>query len=63
MVRHHNKQDTANLSGLGLMLVFVFFEGLGGLALLVAFWAIWDIVSGLIVAYFWSRSTPKIALS
>ena len=50
-------------AGLGLMLVFAFFEGLGGLALLVAFWAIWDIVSGLIVAYFWSRSTPKIAIS
>jgi BASS family bile acid:Na+ symporter len=42
-------------SGLGLMLVFLFFEGLGGMALLVAFWGIWDIFSGLVLAYFWNR--------
>lgn len=41
-------------SGLGLLLVFSFFDGLGGMALLVAFWAIWDILSGLLIAYFWS---------
>ena len=29
--------------GLGLLLIFGFFDGLGGMALLVAFWAIWDI--------------------
>ncbi len=45
-------------SGLGLLLVFTFFDGLGGMALLVAFWAIWDIVSGLSIAYFWSEK-PK----
>lgn len=47
-------------SGLGLLLVFTFFDGLGGMALLVAFWAIWDIVSGLAIAYFWSEK-PKIS--
>ena len=41
-------------SGLGLLLVFSFFDGLGGMALLVAFWAIWDILSGLLIAYLWS---------
>jgi BASS family bile acid:Na+ symporter len=41
-------------SGLGLLLVFSFFDGLGGMALLVAFWAIWDILSGLLIAFFWS---------
>jgi BASS family bile acid:Na+ symporter len=46
-------------SGLGLLLVFSFFEGLGGMALLVAFWAIWDIVSGLLIAYFWSGKATK----
>ena len=48
-------------SGLGLMLVFTFFDGLGGMALLVAFWAIWDIVSGLLVAFFWSEKRMKTA--
>jgi BASS family bile acid:Na+ symporter len=42
-------------AGLGLLLVFSFFEGLGGMALLVAFWAIWDIFSGLALATYWSR--------
>jgi BASS family bile acid:Na+ symporter len=46
-------------SGLGLLLVFTFFDGLGGMALLVAFWAIWDILSGLLIAYFWSEKTTK----
>jgi BASS family bile acid:Na+ symporter len=48
-------------SGLGLMLVFTFFDGLGGMALLVAFWAIWDIVSGLLVAFLWSDKKIKTA--
>ncbi|MDP3314225.1 bile acid:sodium symporter family protein [Lutibacter sp.] len=42
-------------SGLGLLLIFSFFDGLGGMALLVAFWAIWDIISGLLIAGYWSR--------
>lgn len=47
-------------SGLGLLLVFTFFNGLGGMALLVAFWAIWDILSGLLIAYFWSDKSKAI---
>jgi bile acid:Na+ symporter, BASS family len=50
-------------SGLGLLLVFSFFDGLGGMALLVAFWAIWDIVSGLLIAYFWSDKFIKTVKS
>ncbi len=40
-------------SGLGLLLIFTFFEGLGGMALLTAFWGIWHLVSGLVLAFFW----------
>lgn len=40
-------------SGLGLLLIFTFFGGLGGMALLAAFWGIWHLVSGLILAAFW----------
>ena len=47
-------------SGLGLLLVFSFFNGLGGMALLVAFWAIWDIFSGLSLATYWSREKVKL---
>ena len=42
-------------SGLGLLLIFSFFDGLGGMALLAAFWGIWHIVSGLILATYWSK--------
>ncbi|GAB5564977.1 MAG: bile acid:sodium symporter family protein [Winogradskyella sp.] len=42
-------------SGLGLLLIFTFFNGLGGMAILAAFWGIWHIVSGLSLAAFWSR--------
>ena len=46
-------------SGLGLLLIFGFFNGLGGMALLVAFWAIWDIFSGIALATYWSKEKIK----
>lgn len=42
-------------SGLGLVLVFNFFEGLGGMAIIVAWWGIWHIIAGLIAAFVFSR--------
>ncbi len=42
-------------SGLGLLLIFTFFNGLGGMAILAAFWGIWHIISGLTLAAIWSR--------
>lgn len=41
-------------SGLALLLILTFFEGLGGMALLAAFWGLWHLVSGLLVASIWS---------
>ncbi len=49
-------------SGLGLMLIFTFFNGLGGMALIAAFWGIWHIISGLSLAWFWSRKKTKATL-
>ena len=46
-------------SGLGLVLIFTFFGGLGGMALVAAMWGIWHIISGLIIATFWSRRAPE----
>ncbi len=43
-------------SALGLVLVFNFFDGLGGMAILVAWWGIWHIIAGLMTAFFFSRS-------
>ena len=44
-------------SGLGLILIFSFFEGLGGMAIVTAWWGIWHIISGLSIAYFWNRNS------
>ena len=41
-------------SGLGLLLIFTFFEGLGGMALVAAWWGLWHIVSGLTISLIWS---------
>lgn len=42
-------------AGLGLVLVFTFFAGLGGMALVTAWWGIWDIAVGLALAAYWNR--------
>jgi BASS family bile acid:Na+ symporter len=49
-------------SGLGLMLIFTFFNGLGGMALIAAFWGIWHIISGLTLGLFWSRKINKTSV-
>ena len=45
-------------AGLGLLIVFAFFDGLGGMAIVAAWWGIWDIIAGLAVATWWARRTP-----
>jgi BASS family bile acid:Na+ symporter len=45
-------------SGLGLILIFNFFGGLGGMAITAAWWGIWHILSGLALASWWRRRPP-----
>ena len=45
-------------SALGLILVFNFFGGLGGMAIVTAWWGIWHLIAGLSVATWWSRRDP-----
>ena len=42
-------------SGLGLVLVFNFFDGLGGMAIVTAWWGIWHIVAGMSLSTFWMK--------
>ncbi|TXH88565.1 MAG: bile acid:sodium symporter family protein [Rhodoferax sp.] len=49
-------------SGLGLILIFNMFHGLGGMAIITAWWGIWHIVSGLSLALFWSKRDPQIGI-
>lgn len=47
-------------SGLGLLLIFNFFDGLGGMALVAAWWGIWHIVAGLSIGWYWSIGKSTI---
>lgn len=46
-------------SGLGLVLIFGFFGGLGGMAVAASLWGIWHAISGLILASVLSRTEAK----
>ncbi len=43
-------------SGLGLVLIFAFFNGLGGMAVVAAFWGIWHAISGIALATAMART-------
>lgn len=43
--------------GLGLILIFTFFNGLGGMAIVAASWGVWHLISGGALAFFWGRKT------
>jgi BASS family bile acid:Na+ symporter len=45
-------------SGFGLVLVFNFFDGLGGMAIVAAWWGIWHILVGTTLASWWRRHPP-----
>jgi len=40
-------------AGFGLILIFNFFGGLGGMAIIAAWWGIWHLISGLSLAFYW----------
>jgi len=47
-------------SALGLVLVFNFFDGLGGMAIVVAWWGIWHIIAGLVTAFIFTRKKRPV---
>ncbi|MDP6909148.1 MAG: bile acid:sodium symporter family protein, partial [Flavobacteriales bacterium] len=46
-------------AGLGLVICFNFFPEVGAMALIAAWWGLWHIISGLIIAGTWSRIPPS----
>lgn len=46
-------------SGLGLVLIFNFFDGQGGMALITAWWGIWHILSGFIISQYFARKKDR----
>lgn len=47
-------------SGLALVLLFTFYPSVGGMMLIAAFWGVWHLVSGLLLAWFWGKRPPAI---
>jgi BASS family bile acid:Na+ symporter len=43
-------------SGLGLFLIFQFFDGMGSMALVAACWGVWHLISGWLLAWYWSKN-------
>jgi len=50
-------QNTA----IGLALVFTFFDGNGGMAIILAWWGVWHLISGGALAMWWRRRAPSTA--
>ncbi|WP_226389924.1 bile acid:sodium symporter family protein [Penaeicola halotolerans] len=46
-------------SGLALVIIFTYFDGLGGMAIIAAWWGIWHIIAGMGLATFWSEERNK----
>ena len=44
-------------SGLGLVLIFTYFDGLGGMAIITAWWGIWHLISGMSLVALWKKTT------
>lgn len=47
-------------TGLGLVLTFDFFGGLGGMAFVLAWWGVWHLLVGFAIASWWARR-PAVA--
>ena len=46
-------------SGLGLAILFTFFPDASEMILIAAFWGVWHLISGLLLARWWSRSPAQ----
>ena len=57
-VRAVTLETAIHNSALGMALIFTFFPQAGGMLLIAAFWGCWQLLSGLILALYWSRNPP-----
>lgn len=48
-------------SGLGLGIIFTFFDQLAGMAIIAASWGIWHLISGLTLTGYWNLKDKKLA--
>ncbi len=46
-------------SGLALIIIFNFYDGLGGMALITACWGIWHLITGGLLSAYWSQNPTQ----
>jgi BASS family bile acid:Na+ symporter len=46
-------------TALGLTLIFTYYQGLGGMALVVGWWGIWQLLTGGLIARYWAKRIPN----
>ncbi len=69
-IMQNNPTDTRSItietgiqnSSLGLVIIFTFFNGLGSMALIAAWWGIWHIISGFIISQYFAYKSSSPAL-
>ena len=49
-------------SSIALVLIFTFFEGLGGMAIVTAWWGIWHIFAGMALSTYWMKRPIPAAI-
>jgi len=42
-------------AGLGLVIIFGFFQGIGGMMLIAAWWGVWDLISVFLLSLYWNK--------
>lgn len=47
-------------TALGLILIFNFFDGIGGMALIAAWWGIWDLIAPMFLVEYWRRKPLEL---
>ncbi len=50
-------------SGLGLIIIFTFFKGNGGMAIIAAWWGVWHIISGMLLAAYFNYRDRRLSRS
>ena len=46
-------------AGLGLIIIFNFFDEVGGMMIVAAFWGVWDLLSSFTLALIWNRMASR----
>lgn len=50
-------------AGLGLVLIFNFFQEIGGMMIVAAFWGVWDLLASFTLALYWNKRSSAVPVA